>query len=158
MADHAAAGRIGEVAVGPPQQRLDPAHQLAQPERLRQVVVRAELQADHLVDLVVAGGQDEDRRLRTGGAQPAQHLEAVDARQADVEDDEVRGLVRGEVQPLLAGAGDGDRVPLLLERVLDAARNGELVFDDEDRGGHEGASVHRHRRSTRRSPEIRGSC
>ena len=92
MADHPAAGRIGEVAVGPPQERLDPAHQLAQAERLGQVVVRAELEADDLVDLVVAGGQDEDRRLRAGGAQPAQDLEAVDAGQPDVEHDEVGRL------------------------------------------------------------------
>ena len=93
MADHPAADGVGQVAVGAPQQRLDPAHQLAQPERLGQVVVGAELEADDLVDLVVAGGQDEDRRLRPGRAQPAEDLEAVHARQAHVEDDEVRRLV-----------------------------------------------------------------
>ena len=120
MADDPAAGRVGQVAVRAPQERLDPAHQLAQPERLRQVVVRAELEPDDLVDLVVAGGQDEDRRLRAGGAEPAQDLEAVHAGQADVEDDEVRRLVRRELEALLAGAGDGDLVALLLEGVLDA--------------------------------------
>ena len=83
---------VGEVAVRAPQERLDPAHQLAQPERLGQVVVGAELQADDLVDLVVAGRQDEDRRLGAGRAEPAQDLEAVDARQADVEHDEVGRL------------------------------------------------------------------
>ncbi len=39
-------------------------------------------------------------------------------------------------RPFLAGAGDGDLVPLLLEGVLDAARDGVLVFDDQDGGGH----------------------
>src|SRR5829696_2853264 len=39
VADHPAAGRIAEIAVRPAQERLDPGHQLAQPERLRQVVV-----------------------------------------------------------------------------------------------------------------------
>src|SRR6185295_9680394 len=43
MADHPAAGRIRQVPVRPAQQRLDPAHELAQAERLGQVVVRAEL-------------------------------------------------------------------------------------------------------------------
>ena len=103
MADDPAAGRIGQVAVRAAQQRLDPAHQLAQAERLGQVVVGAELEADDLVDLVVARGQDEDRHLGAGRAQAAQDLEPVDARQADVEHDEVGRLVRGDVQALLAG-------------------------------------------------------
>ena len=81
-----------EVAVRAPQERLDPAHQLAQPERLGQVVVGAELEADDLVDLVVARRQDEDRHLGAGRAEAAEDLEAVHAGQADVEHDEVRGL------------------------------------------------------------------
>src|SRR4029079_8152788 len=39
VADHPAPAGVGEVAVRAAQQRLDPAHQLAQAERLRQVVV-----------------------------------------------------------------------------------------------------------------------
>ena len=103
VADDAAAGRVGEVPVGAPQQRLDPAHQLAQRERLGDVVVGAELEAHDLVELVVAGGQEQDRCLGPDGAQPAEHLEAVDAGQADVEQDEVGRLVGGELEPLLAG-------------------------------------------------------
>ena len=136
MADDPAAGGVGEIAVGPSQERLDPAHQLAQPERLGQVVVGAELEADDLVDLVVAGGQDEHRRLRARGAQPSQHLEAVDAGQAHVEHDEVRRLAGRELEALLAGAGDDDLVALLLEGELDAPRDGELVLDDQDGGCH----------------------
>src|SRR3954470_1755014 len=48
MTDHATADGIGEVAVGAAQKCLDAAHQLAQPERLRQVVVGTELEADDL--------------------------------------------------------------------------------------------------------------
>ena len=58
--------------------------------------------------------------------------------QPDVEDDEVGRLARGDVEAFLAGAGDGDLVALLLEGVLDAARDGVLVFDDEDGGCHRG--------------------
>ena len=137
MADHPAADRVGEVAVGPPEQRLDPAQQLAQPERLGQVVVRAELQADDLVDLLVAGGEHQHRRLRAGRAQPAQDLEAVHARQPDVEQDRGPAPISGrDLEALLAGAGEGDLVALLLQGVLDPARDGVLVFDDQDRGGH----------------------
>ena len=145
MADDPAADRVRQVAVRAPQEGLDPAHQLAQPERLGQVVVGAELEADDLVDLVVARGQDEDRHLGAGRAQAAEDLEAVDPGQPDVEDDEVGRLVRGDVQALLARAGDGDLVPLLLEGVLDPASDGVLVFDDEDGGCHAGM-LHRRRR------------
>ena len=35
-----------------------------------------------------------------------------------------------ELEALFAGSRDGDLVALLLERVLDASRDGELVLDD----------------------------
>src|SRR5664280_939487 len=136
VAQDAPAPGIGEVAVGAPEQRLDPAHQLAQAERLGEVVVRPELEADDLVHLVVPGGQDQNRHLSVGRTDPAQDLKTVHARQADVEDDQVGRLVRREVQPLLAGPGDRDLVPLLLEGVLDAARDRVLVFDDQDGARH----------------------
>ena len=41
-----------------------------------------------------------------------------------------------ELEALFAGSRDGDLVALLLERVLDASRDGELVLDDQDRGRH----------------------
>src|SRR5712675_193421 len=69
VADHAATRGVGQVAVRPSKERLDSAHQLAQAKRLCQVVVRTQLEAYDLVDLVVAGSQDEDRRLRPGCSQ-----------------------------------------------------------------------------------------
>ena len=80
-------------------------------------------------------------RTRTGAFEPVARRRRRTSKpsmpgQADVEHDEVRRLVRGEVEALLAGAGDGDLVALLLEGVLDAAGDGELVFDDQDRCGH----------------------
>jgi hypothetical protein len=148
VADHPTTGRIGQVAVRASQERLDPAHQLAQPERLGQVVVRSELEADDLVHLVVARGQDQDGHLRSARAEATQDLEAVDPRQADVEHDQVGRLVRGDVQALLAGSGDGDLIAFLLERVLNAAGNRVLVLDDQDGGGHAGM-LHRRPRAHR---------
>ena len=72
------------------------------------------------------------------GAQAAQDLEPVHSGQADVEDDEIGGLVRREVEPFLAALGDRDLVALLLEGVLDPAGDGEFVLDDQDRGTHRG--------------------
>src|SRR5665811_1383451 len=114
MAQDSPAAGIGEVPVGPPEKRLDPAHQLAQAERLCQVVVRPQLQANDLVNLVVTGRQDQDGHLALRRPDPAEDLESVHARQADVEHHEIRGLVRRELQALLAGTGDRDLVALLL--------------------------------------------
>ena len=50
----------GRPAVGPPQDGPDPRHQLARAERLRDVVVGAELEAEHAVDLVVPRGDEQD--------------------------------------------------------------------------------------------------
>ena len=142
VADDAPTGGIGQVAVRAPQERLDPAHQLAQPERLGQVVVGSQLEPDDLVDLVVASGQDEDRHLRAGRAQAAEDLEAVHAGKPDIEHHEVRRLAGRDVEALLAGPGDRDLVALLLEGVLDPAGDGVFVLDDQDGGCH-AAMLHR---------------
>ena len=72
----------------PPQERADATAELADRERLRDVVVRAELQPEDLVELVVARRQHDDRDGALG-PQPPAHLEPVDAGQHDVEHDEV---------------------------------------------------------------------
>src|SRR6185436_5029070 len=136
VADDPTADRIGEVAISSAEHGPDPAQQLAQAEGLGHVVVGAELEADDLVDLLVARGEHQDRRLHARGAQAAKHLEAVHPRQPDVEQHQVRRTFRGDVQALLAGAGEGHLVAFLLERVLDAPSDGVLVLDDQDRGGH----------------------
>ncbi len=144
MADDPPATGVGKVAVRPPQEGLDAAHELAQPEGLGQVVVRPELEPDHLVDLVIAGGQHEDRHLGACRADTAEDLESIDPGQPHVQDHEVRRLVRGDLESLFAGARDRDLVALLLEGVLDPPRDGVLVLDDQDGGCHAGM-LHRHR-------------
>ena len=73
---------------GTAQDGPDAAPELADQERLRDVVVRAELEPEHLVELVVARGEHDDRdgALR---ADPLADLEPVDLREHDVEHDEV---------------------------------------------------------------------
>ena len=136
MAQQPPASGIGQIAICAPQQRLDPAHQLAQAKRLGHVVVGAELQADDLVHLLVAGGQDQDRCLGAARAEASQNLEAVDARQADVQDYEIRSLAEGELEAFLTGSRDRDLITLLLEGVLDSPGDGVFVLDDQDRGSH----------------------
>src|SRR6476659_1397418 len=78
-------------ALGTAEDRLDPSRQLARRERLRDVVVGAELEAGDAVRLLVAGSEHDDRNLRAG-ADLAADFEAVHAGQADVEHDETHRL------------------------------------------------------------------
>ena len=77
----------------PAQDGADARHQLARIEGLAQIVVGAELEADDAVDVVAACGQHEDRRV-VAGAERAQDIEAADARQHHIENQnlEIVGL------------------------------------------------------------------
>src|SRR5271166_4515765 len=59
-------------------------HQLARIERLAEVIVGAQFETDDAIDIVAASGQHQDRR-GARRAEFAQHVEAADARQHDVE-------------------------------------------------------------------------
>src|ERR1700677_2933317 len=87
---HAAARRAD---AGPAQDRTNARHQLTRIEGLAQVVAGAEFQANDPVDIVAARREHQDRRL-VGRSQFAQHVEAADARQHHVENQnfELAGL------------------------------------------------------------------
>ena len=72
--------------------RLHAGDELARVERLRQVVVGADLEPDDLVDVLVARGQHQDRHVRALADAPAD-LDPVDVREHQVEHDQ-RGLAR----------------------------------------------------------------
>ena len=97
------------------QQRADPRAELADRERLRDVVVRAELEPEHLVELVVARGEHDDRH-RARRPQPLADLEPVEPRQHQVEHDQVDRLLGEPPQRLLAVASLDNNVPVFLER------------------------------------------
>ena len=117
---------------GPPKDRLDPGNQRAGMERLGDVVVGAQLQADDRVDHVVARSEHHDRDIAPS-AQLAAHLEAVQLGQHQVEDHQIWIVSGVEGEGLLA-IGRGDHRPALLfeiepEQLDDVA----LVVDHEDR-------------------------
>ena len=66
----------------------DAGHHLARAERLDHIVVGAQLDAQHPVDLVVARGQEQDRQVALG-ADAAADLQPVHARHVDVEHHQV---------------------------------------------------------------------
>jgi hypothetical protein len=86
--------RRGLLAVhaGPAQHGLDPLDEQALAERLVDIVVGPEVEAQDLVDLLVLGGEDDHRQVG-GPAQAAQHLHAVHPGHLDVQYGQVGRIV-----------------------------------------------------------------
>ena len=83
-------------------------------EGLGHVVVGAELESEHPIDLVVAGAQHEDRDVRgcgdarpvRPGAKPPADVESVERTgEADVDDHQLRALTPDELESRLAVGG-----------------------------------------------------
>jgi hypothetical protein len=127
-------GRLGRA--GAAQDRLDPTDQLAGGERLGEVVVAADLQADDAVELLAARREEDDRHLAEG-ADAAAGLQAVQLGHQHVHDDEIGRLGAGE------GHGGGavgrlQHLPALAgQRVAHDLAQVGVVVDDEHAGlGH----------------------
>ena len=79
--------RVARGPAGAAQGDPDPRVELVDPERLGHVVVGAALERLDLLALLVAAGQDHDRRRRLAADAP-DDVEALDVGQAEVEEDE----------------------------------------------------------------------
>src|SRR5436190_1465483 len=115
----------------PSQDRLHAAAQLAHRARLDDVVVGAELQAEHAVGDLFGFGSEHDDRDRALGADAPADLEAVELRQHHVEHHEVERLLADLVERLLAVERGYDVVTLAAECAVEELLNGLLVVDDE---------------------------
>src|SRR6516225_5510424 len=81
----------GAQEIGAAQERLDAREQLGERERLGEVVVGAELEAEDAVELGRLRSQHQDRRRAAARAQRLRHLETVEPRHHEVEDEQVGG-------------------------------------------------------------------
>ena len=124
-----------DALLGSPEEGPDPGRQLAQAERLRDVVVGAQLEPDDLVELGVLGRQHHDRHARLGPDDPAD-LDAGQLGQHEVEEDQV-GPVPPEARERFTAVGRLDHPEsLCLECVRERLAERRLVLDDEDRSCH----------------------
>src|SRR5436190_4509901 len=87
----------------------DPSDQLVERERLREVVVGAELEPAQLRREVGPRGDDHDRQIGAPPPELGEHHETVDAREQEVEDDEVVPHAFGAPERFGAVAGRVDR-------------------------------------------------
>src|SRR5690606_1796879 len=107
------------------------------------VVVGAQPQAGHDVDLGIARGQDEDGQAGGPAAQPAAELEPALGlvAEADVDDREVG---QAAIEPLLGRGPVGvgrDLVAVACQGVAQVFADRLLVFDDGDTSGHDASEV-----------------
>ncbi len=117
---------------GVPQRRAYARKQLADAERLGHVVVGAGVECFDLCAFLDAGGQHDDRH-RGPRANAADHLDAVDVRQPQVDNGEIR-LVRSGVDGSATSCRRLDHpIALRAERSAQEPPDFGFVLDDEDR-------------------------
>jgi hypothetical protein len=114
-----------------PQQRAEPGEQLLALERLDEVVVGADVEALDARLERVARSEHEDRHVVAVLAQAAGDVDAVQPRQPEVEDDQVRQERMRLVERLDAVAGELDVVPVQPQRALQDVGDFLVVLDDE---------------------------
>ena len=112
--------------------------ELVRAERLGDVVVRPELEADDAIGFLRARGQHDDRdraRLHVG-ADRAADFEAIDVGQHQVEDEQV-GWARRDRRQGFTSRGDHLRREARLAQIAgDEIGNIPVVFHDEHAGSH----------------------
>jgi hypothetical protein len=118
---------------GPPDGGTHAGQQFLHAERLGDVVVRTRVERLDLVGAVGPPGQHDDRCLRPA-AQPGDHLDAVQVRQAQVEDHQVRRVLGGHLERLRPGGRDVHVVVAHPEVDPQRPQDLRFVVDDEHPG------------------------
>src|SRR5579864_3232225 len=111
---------------------FDARRELHHVEGLRQIVVRAELQAEHLVDHLAPGREHDDGRRDALLPGIATDVEAACPGQHDVEQDDAPRLAGRPVESSEAVGRDADLVPLALQPVRQREHEPRLVLDEQD--------------------------
>lgn len=120
-------GRTLRRPLGPPCHRPYSCHQLPYAERLRQIVVGAQFQAQHPVGLLSARAEDEDGNVGDLSDAPAD-VDAVHVRQSQVEQDDI--AVRTS-QAVGAGGHVIDRQPEVSEPLGERFGDRLVVLDEQ---------------------------
>ena len=117
-----------------PEDGLDTQEQLADAERLDHVVVRAQLEPDHAVNLLPLGRQHHhgNRLGRRVALELPADVGPRDVGKHDVQADQVGAVLARQAQPLLAAQGLEHVVARPPEVVLQHRLQVALVLDDQN--------------------------
>ena len=122
-------------SVEPPQHDPDARQQLAQAERLGEVIVGSEFESDHPVDLIATmSGGDDDREVGSA-SQFAQEVEAVLLGQAEIENDETEAARCQQLTHLDTIGRTGHVDIILRQKRHDHLPHGWIVVHDENANG-----------------------
>jgi len=111
---------------------LEPRDQLADPDRLGEVVVGPGVEAADRTRLVVPAGDEDDRHHPVEGAQTPAGLDAGDVGEHPVEEDRDRPVPGEGLDRLQTASRAGDAEALLLDQVGDQVGGGLVVLHDQD--------------------------
>jgi len=115
---------------GPAHDRPQSRHQLAESERLHEIVIAPEVEPAHAVLDAVTRGQEEHRR-RTVLANPPQHGPTVRARQVHVENHSIVFARHREVAPVDPVGRHVDDEAQLHQPLSKVRRGLRIILDDE---------------------------
>jgi hypothetical protein len=127
----------------PAGQGPQPGQQLVDLERLGQVVLGARVESFDSVGERTQRGQQQDRGRDAPASQAADQVDALDRRQASIDDHHRVGPGEGQVQSLLAVAGQIDFVAGVAEQFGEHGRQLPVVLDEQQSvpaGAHTGNS------------------
>src|SRR5688572_26079645 len=135
----AARGRVSRLGRGALRHRLaeelvDALHELPRAERLRDVVVRAHVESQLLIDVPALRGEEDHRGLLRGGVRLDRlaDLVAVELRHHDVQHDEVRLLGLHPLERLLSVQRRDHFVALHPQAEIEDVDDVDLIVDHED--------------------------
>jgi hypothetical protein len=123
---------VSASGIGATKERSQPRLQLADVKRLDHVVIRARVQSVDPVGDRIARRQDQDRHAVAEAAQAPADLQAIHARQADVQHHRVRDGVNDRLERLLAVLGHLHLIPAERQRAAHGLAHGPIILDDED--------------------------
>jgi len=118
----------------PSQQRAGTRNELANAERLGEIVIRAALEPEHLVAFFAPRRQHQDRHILVRSFAPdrATNRNAIDTRQHQIEDDQIERIGVRAHERVLAVTDSFDLQAFEAEVELDQLADMRFVFDDEN--------------------------
>jgi len=125
--------RVIVVRLGAPQYSPDSGLKFAWVERLRQIVVSTELQADNAIDVIATRRQHDHRHLALD-ADPLEHIQSTHARQHDVENQQVENTLGECFDAILARLTDRYPQPVFAQKLGQHAAQFLVVVDQENAG------------------------
>ena len=123
------------LAADPAQQGAHARLELAQRERLDQVIVGAQVEHADAFGQAVARGHHQHRQALAAAAQALQHLAAIQPRQAQVQHQQVVAVIAQRGVSLAAVRDVVHGMPAPAQRGADALGDGGIVFHQQDAHG-----------------------